>query len=71
MARISASCLADAGCDARLIEQCEQQLEQGNSDACLRMLRAHRCDLVVAMHEAQKPIDVCDWIIREVENTYE
>jgi hypothetical protein len=23
--------------------------------------------LVEAMHEAQRPIDVCDWVIREVE----
>lgn len=67
MARISEGSLIDAGCDARLIERVERHLEMGNEKACLNLLRAHRCELVEAMHEAQRPIDVCDWIIREVE----
>lgn len=67
MGRISARSLRDAGCDATLIERCERHLEAGDIEACLRVLRAHRCDLVEAMHEAQRPIDVCDWVIREVE----
>lgn len=70
MGQISARSLKDAGCDAALIERCEQHLEAGDSAACLRELRAHRCDLVEAMHEAQRPIDVCDWVIREVEMQY-
>ena len=67
MKHINARSLADAGCSADLIERCEHHLHEGDSEACLRVLRAHRCDLVEAMHEAQRPIDVCDWIIREVE----
>jgi hypothetical protein len=68
MVGIDASGLAAAGCDESLIRRMQQQMAAGNSDACLRLLRSHRCDLVEAMHEAQRPIDVCDWIIREVES---
>lgn len=67
MGRISARDLAEAGCNAELIERCEQSLASGNTEDCVRLLRAHRCSLVDAMHEAQRPIDVCDWLIREVE----
>ena len=67
MGQIDARCLADAGCDTTLIARLERQLAEGDEAACLQLLRAHRCDLVAAMHEAQRPIDVCDWIIREVE----
>ena len=35
--------------------------EQGKTDACVRMLRCRRCELVDALHEAQRPIDVVDW----------
>ena len=67
MKGIDTCSLVAAGCNSELIERLERQAAVGNSEACVRLLRAHRCDLVEAMHEAQKPIDVCDWIIREVE----
>lgn len=70
MAQVNANSLADAGCDAVLSELCEYTLLRGDTEECLRLLRAHRCDLVEAMHEAQRPIDVCDWIIREVEKNH-
>lgn len=60
MGRIRTSSLVDAGCDTKLIDRCERALDAGDAKACLRMLRAHRCDLVEAMHRAQQPIDVCD-----------
>jgi hypothetical protein len=50
--------------------QRERYLElerQGRSDACLRMLRCRRCELVDALHEAQRPIDVLDWAIRDLD----
>lgn len=71
MAQISMTSLMDAGCDATLADRLGQRLEEGDAEGCLRLLRAHRCDLVEAMHEAQKPIDVCDWIIREVEKNHD
>ena len=70
MGHIAASNLMDAGCDAELAGRCERALSAGEFEACLRLLHAHRCDLVEAMHEAQRPIDVCDWIIREVEKNH-
>lgn len=39
---------------------------QGRTDACVRMLRSRRCELVDALHEAQRPIDVLDWAIRDL-----
>ncbi|MDO4405162.1 MAG: hypothetical protein Q4C09_09010 [Atopobiaceae bacterium] len=67
MGAIDANGLAAAGCGEQLIGHLEQRIAAGDTEGCLRLLRAHRCDLVEAMHEAQRPIDVCDWIIREVE----
>lgn len=70
MGHIGAGSLMDTGCDSGLADRCERALGAGDVEACLRLLRAHRCDLVEAMHEAQRPIDVCDWIIREVEKSH-
>ncbi len=41
--------------------------EQGRRDDCLRLLRRRRCELVDALHEAQRPIDVIDWAICDLE----
>ena len=70
MQGIDATSLAAAGCDDRLANLLEERAAAGDGAGCLRLLRAHRCDLVEAMHEAQRPIDVCDWIIREVETQH-
>ncbi len=59
--------LRDAGCAGELIEQYRALEGAGNTKACLDLLRRHRCELVCALHEAQRPIDVCDWIIRGLE----
>jgi len=42
---------------------------RGEVDACMRMLRCHRSELVDALHEAQRPIDVLDWAIYDLERT--
>lgn len=51
-------------------EQAERYLlfeAEGRTDDCVRMLRCRRCELVDALHEAQRPIDVLDWAIRDLE----
>ena len=40
--------------------------EQGRRDDCVRMLRCRRSELVDALHEAQRPIDVVDYVICEL-----
>lgn len=59
--------LLDAGCASAFIEQYRVAEAAGDTQACLDLLRRHRCELVCALHEAQRPIDVCDWIIRGLE----
>lgn len=59
--------LVEAGCSDRLIVSCIDLYGHERTDECLRLLKQHRSALVVAMHEAQKPIDMCDLIIRELE----
>lgn len=59
--------LRDAGCAGELIDRYRVLEKAGDTKACLDLLRRHRCELVIALHEAQKPIDVCDWIIRGLE----
>ena len=69
MEGIDATSLAAAGCGTKLASALESRAAAGDAVGCLRLLRAHRCELLEAMHEAQRPIDVCDWIIREVETS--
>lgn len=59
--------LRNAGCTNELIERYETLDDAGDTAACLDLLRRHRCELVCALHDAQRPIDVCDWIIRKLE----
>ena len=42
---------------------------QGRTQDCARMLRSRRCELVEALHEAQRPIDVIDWAIYELQRS--
>lgn len=59
--------LTEAGCNGVLAERLDALQQAGETDACLRLLRCHRCELVEALHQAQRPIDVCDWLIHELE----
>ncbi len=59
--------LADAGCTEDLVELYGAFEETGDVDACKSIQQKHRCELVCALHEAQRPIDVCDWLIRNLE----
>ncbi len=58
-----AQALADAHCDRELIEEYDRLEREGRHEDSLRLLRCHRCRLVDAMHEAQRPIDVIDLVI--------
>jgi hypothetical protein len=55
--------LEAAGCTQDFAQKCQRMADEGRTDECLRMLQLHRAQLVVALHEAQRPIDVCDWLI--------
>ena len=61
--------LTEAGCGNTLVDRLDAMQQAGEADACLRLLRCHRCELVEALHEAQRPIDVCDWLIHELEQS--
>ena len=67
----SEQCLADAGCNEAFIRQYRAREAAGDEATCLQLLRLHRCELVYALHEAQRPIDVVDWIIRDLEASHE
>lgn len=60
--------LVDAGCEEGLVERFDALQSAGETEACVRLLRCHRCELVEALHQAQRPIDVCDWIIHKLEH---
>lgn len=65
------SCLRDAGCSDVFIERYLAREAAGDTQTCLQLLKLHRCELVCALHEAQRPIDVCDWIIKDLEDCRE
>ena len=60
--------LVNAGCDTTLAARLTRLREAGDTEGCVHLLRCHRSGLVEAMHEAQRPIDVCDWIIYTLQN---
>lgn len=62
--------LQEAGCSDDLLCRCQQLEQSGKVDELLKLLKLHRAELVVALHEAQRPIDVCDWIIRGLETSH-
>ena len=67
MGRSFEETLADAGCDAALAARLSRLQAAGDTEGCVRLLRCHRSGLVDAMHEAQRPIDVCDLIIHALQ----
>ncbi|MBR3327539.1 MAG: hypothetical protein IKG22_09500 [Atopobiaceae bacterium] len=58
--------LVAAGCTNDLIARYETLVGAGKHEESLQLLRCERCRLVEAMHEAQRPIDVMDWVIANV-----
>lgn len=71
MLTTSKECLRDAGCSDVFIESYLACATQGDDETCLQLLKLHRCELVCALHEAQRPIDVVDWIIHDLEASHE
>lgn len=63
------TCLRDAGCKDAFIERFQASAETGDTNSCLQLLRLHRSELLCALHEAQRPIDVCDLIIHDLETS--
>ena len=69
MAHDSMALLEATGFDERSTEQYKALEQQGRYDECLRLLRCRRCELVEALHEAQRPIDIIDWAIHDLQNS--
>lgn len=59
--------LTDANCDEETIQKFMHLRAQGRDAEALRLLSCYRCHLVCAMHEAQKPLDVLDYLIYQLE----
>ncbi len=55
--------LLDAGCTQRMAEQCLFLLKEGKKSEALRLLAAHRSDLLKRLHASQKQLDCLDYFI--------
>ena len=67
MAQNTREMLVATGFTAAQAERYLMLERRGEVDACMRMLRCHRSELVDALHKAQRPIDVLDWAIYDLE----
>lgn len=67
MAQNTREMLAATGFSVAQTERYLLLEQRGEVDACVLMLRCHRSELVDALHEAQRPIDVLDWAIHDLE----
>ncbi|MCF0110630.1 MAG: hypothetical protein HUJ58_01925 [Erysipelotrichaceae bacterium] len=55
--------LKDAGCDEEFIEKFKQLQKEDRVEELRQMLNCHKAELVYKMHELQKPIDICDYLL--------
>lgn len=55
--------LKDAGCDSTTTQEFLRLWETGFKKEAIRLLSCHRCHLMCMIHEAQKPVDILDYII--------
>lgn len=58
-----AQALKDAHCDTDTIAEFLRLKALGRHDQAIRLLTCYRCRLVRIMHEAQKPVDILDYLI--------
>ena len=58
--------LEDANCAEDTIQKFLHLRKAGQKEEALRTLACHRCHLVCAMHDAQKPVDVLDYLIYQL-----
>lgn len=58
--------LTDARCTPAEIAAFWDLYASGQTAAALRLLSCHRCKLVCALHEAQKPIDILDYLLYQL-----
>ena len=55
------------GMDTSMRDRFAELDAKGDSTGCLRMLMLRRAELLDALHEAQRPIDVVDAAIRDLQ----
>ena len=61
------ACLTDAGFSGEAVSEAVRLCEAGQKEDLVRFLRVKRCDLIEELHESQKKIDRCDYMIRQTE----
>lgn len=59
--------LKDAKCSADTMNRFLQLWNEQRWEEAARLLSCHRCHLICAMHEAQKPVDILDYILHQME----
>jgi len=62
--------LEDAGCDGDTIQKFLQLRAAGRREEAVRLLACHRCHLMNAIHEAQRPVDILDYFINQMKKDW-
>lgn len=55
--------LADAGCKKELTDKCAELFKQGRKAELMRLLSAHRSELLEALHGEQDKLDCLDYYL--------
>lgn len=58
--------LRDANCDEATVNKFLLLKDEGRMSEAIRLLSCHRCELLNALHEAQKPIHILDYLINKL-----
>lgn len=59
--------LQDTGWDSGKIQEFMALEGEGRREEALRLLSCYRCQLVCAIHEAQRPVDILDYLIHQLQ----
>ena len=61
-------CLADAGCDEALTEECLRRFREGTLNEMLPKLTAHRKCVLSDVRRGQKQIDCLDYLTNKIKS---
>ncbi|HIR04091.1 MAG: hypothetical protein U0M23_07225 [Acutalibacteraceae bacterium] len=59
--------LKDAGCDTQCVEQFLSLEEEGKTQEQLKLLSAHRQQLLARVHKEEKRIDCLDYLVYQIQ----
>lgn len=62
--------LKDAGCEGTLVKRCAALSQENKKTELLRLLAAHRAELLDSVHDGQDKLDCLDYLIYQMKRNH-